>query len=120
MLGVLLFLDTLAHVPYAFAFVVFIYAYFSRKKQIMKVAQYNRGYINGFLVFLFFCTINCALHGLQGIPNMYMQVFMLMTAFALRREDAKIFILLTCLECIVGVYEYYLGVETILPGLDSA
>lgn len=120
MIGALLFLDTLAYVPYAAAFVIFLIAYASRKSQIKCVVKHNKRYLTAFGIFLFLCTINCLLHGLKGIPNMYMQVFMLMIAFSLRRDDAKIFIYLTCMECMVGVYEYYLGVETILPGLDSA
>ena len=112
MLGFLLFFDTLAFAPYVIAFVIALWAFATRKNEIEYVASNNLTYIHLFGAFLVLCTINCFFHGANGIPNMYMQVFMLIVAFALSHKDAKVFIALTCFECLIGVVEYYFGVSS--------
>lgn len=112
MLGFLLYLDTLVFAPYVFALVVALYAIIARKNQLSIVVRRNNRFLVVFALFLFLCTLNTLVHGFNGIPNMYMQVFMLATAFALDSKDAKVFILLTCAECLVGAAEYYLGVSS--------
>jgi O-antigen ligase len=114
MLGFLLYLDTLAFIPYLFVFVVISYAILARRNQIIIVAHQNNHYIAVFAIFLFLCTINTVIHGVNGVPNMYMQVFTLIAAFSLNRDDAKFFVLLTCIECFVGFYEYYFEISSIL------
>ena len=112
MLGFLFYLDTIVFAPYIFAFVVSLYAIAFRRHQLNIVARKNIGYIRTFLVFLFLCTFNSVVQGFKGIPNMYMQVFMLATAFALNKKDARSFIILTCAECLIGVAEYSMGVSS--------
>lgn len=113
MLGFLVYIDTL-NVPYVFALLVAFYAILFRRHQCSLVMGKNASYIKVFVVFLVLCTLNDLIHGFQGIPNMYMQVFMLATAFALNREDAKVFLILTCLECFVGIAEYSMGITSFI------
>ena len=119
MLGFLLYLDTIAFIPYIFVFVVALYAFVLRRSQWLVVVRDNRNYLLVFALFLFLCTINTIIHGLNGIPNMYMQLFTLIIAFSLNRDDAKFFILFTVIECFVGFYEYYIGVSSILGIVDD-
>lgn len=112
MLGFLLYLDTLYFAPYVLAFLITFWAIVARRGQVKEMALRNLDFIKVFLLFLALCTFNTLAHGFKGIPNMYMQVFMLITAFALNRRDAKVFILLSCFECLVGVAEYVAGVSS--------
>lgn len=111
MLGLLEYIDTL-NVPYYFALVVAFYAIIFRRQQCMQIAYRNKNYISIFAIFVVLCFFNSAISGLKGLPNMLMQPFMLAVAFGLDRRDAKVFIILTCFECVVGMAEYYLGVTS--------
>lgn len=119
MLGALLYISTLAHVPHVFAIVIAFGALLKRWNVLQNTISCNKNFVILFGIFLFGCSVNMILHGGNAIPNMYLQPFMLICAFTLNRNDAKWFVIFTFIECFVGFYEYYNGIVSVIPGVND-
>ncbi len=116
MLGILLFFSTIANIPYWFRLIPVIWVVFKRKDILFKNVACNQRFLVLFVLFILGCILNNIFHGLTSIPNVYMNIPMLLCAFALNQKDLRCFVVLTLLECFVGMYEYHLGISSILSG----
>lgn len=120
MLGFLFFIDSVANVPhYLVLFVIFIYVIIARNKQIIVGLNNNRHFVCFLGFFLLLCIVNVVVHGFPGVPNIILMPLGLMCAFAINRNDVKIFVILVFFECFIGFYEYALGISSILPGENN-
>lgn len=124
MLGFLLFILTIAGVPHYLAlFAIIIYAIRGRYRQISEGLKLNKRFTGFLALFVLLITINAIIHfaetGSFQVPNMCLMPFAFICALGLNEKDIKFFIYLVFIECLFGFYEYSLGINTILPGLET-
>ena len=121
MFGVLFFIDGVANVPhYLILFLIVMYTILFRHKRLSQGIAKNRQFGSLLIFFLLLCFINNAIHGFPGIPNMVLMPVAFLCAFAIDKNDAKIFAILVFLECFIGFYEYSLGIASIIPSENNS
>lgn len=119
MLGVLLYICTLANVPHLFSIAILVWVLFARKTLMQNVFLVNKVFIGLYFLLCIGSSINVLFHGAYGIPNIYLSIITFVCAFALEKKDVRIFAILVFFECFVGFYEYFLGIESIIPGASD-
>lgn len=119
MLGVLLYLNSIAGVPHLLCFLPTIYALFFRSDLIKYNIYNNRIFLSIFFMFLIGAMLNNAFNGFTAISNVYLNIPTLLCAFALKKEDLRYFIVFVFVESFIAFYEYKLGISSILPGAGT-
>lgn len=119
MIGILLYLATIGGIPHSFCVLVAFFA-FCRKFYLFRSLP-NRlwNLLIVYLLFILGAVLNNAIHSIitgdAEIPYVSLLPLIFVVAYALDQRDIKWLIFLTVLEAIVGLYEYSIGVNTILP-----
>ena len=122
MLGIFVFLMHLPYLPHFLYVGVGFYAF------IQNINSF-RFYSNNTLVFLILlfvfvtgCIFNMILHSSNHefeLPYTILSFVTFIIAFAFKLKDIKYLVYLIALEAIIGIYELFIGVDTILPFIES-
>lgn len=119
MIGILLYLATIGGIPHSFCVLVAFFA-FCRKFYLFRSLP-NRlwNLLIVYLLFILGAVLNNAIHSIitgdAEIPYVLLLPLIFVVAYALDQRDIKWLMFLTVVEALVGLYEYAIGVNTILP-----
>lgn len=120
MVGILVYLTTIPIVPSFFFGFIFIYVMFFRRKEIAVNMKKNRQFFYGIIIFVVLCCINTLIHVFFRFPNFILLPLTVIISFGLNKNDLKIFLYLLLVEVLIGCYEQYLGISSILPTTETS
>lgn len=119
MLGILLYISTIGGVPHSACIFIALYALFDRKKLFRRLPRNVYHVLWLYFIFILGATFNVVFSGNINFPYVWLMPLIFIVAYALDIKDIKWLILLSALEGIIGLYELYIGTDTILPWVTS-
>lgn len=123
MIGLLLFLLTLPIVPHSAFAAVAIFALFFRWRDISSTLMQNKGLVIGLVIFIIGGLVNFLVHTANQtsneLPYFLAMPLSILIAYAMRKQDLRIFLFLLCIEVGVGAYELVNGIQTVFPGVTG-
>ena len=123
MIGLLLFLVTIPVFPHILFAAVAIYALFFRWRDISSALTQNKGFVVGLVIFIIGGLINFLVHTANQtsneVPYFLAMPLSILIAYAMRKQDLRIFLFLLCIEVGVGAYELVNGIQTVFQGVTD-
>ena len=123
MLGFLLYLTTIGGVPHSMCIPLGLYALCVRRTTFRVLPRGVYQALGIYFLFILGATLNVAIHsfftGYVEVPYVWLMPLIFIVAYALEIRDIKWFVVFALLEALVGLYEYSIGINTILPWVTS-
>lgn len=127
MLSFFAYIPTIAYVPhYAFGIIFFIWIYRKLIKTNFHInVKFTSKQLTSIIIIfsiILLSFINKALVSdnlFDAIPYNAAMILTLMAASIVTKKDAKILVYLICFEAIVVIFEFILGVHSLIPSLNS-
>lgn len=123
MIGILLYLTTIGGVPHFFCVFVAFFAFCKKYYLFRSLPEKLWNLLIIYLLFILGAVLNNAVHaaitGSAEIPYVLLLPLIFVVAYALDERDIKWLIFLTTVEALIGLYEYMIGVNTVLPWVTS-
>lgn len=123
MLGIILYLTTIGGVSHVSCLFVGLYALLFRGHSLKAIPHNVYTVLILYWMFILGATLNVAIQsaftGNIEIPYVWLLPLVFIVAYTLNIKDITWLIALATIEALVGLYEYSIGVNTILPWVTS-